>query len=109
MIQKIKDTGYQARENDVRLTVTGTLSMQGDQPVLTLTDMKEKRILALAAPSKDRSAFDAAQSRAKAGAADVLEIEGFWQKPDKKAAKDALPVLQVTRIDSGKKGGAEAK
>jgi hypothetical protein len=97
IVQRIKDTGYAAREKEVRLTLTGALSEKNGTPVLSVSGTKAPVTVALAANEKQKDAWAAVAERLKSGESGPVEVEGFWQKPDKKAPKDAPMILRVTR------------
>lgn len=96
--QRIKDTGYAARENEIKLTLTGALSEKDGIPMLAVSGTKTPVAVALTADEKQKDAFAAVTERLKSGETGPVEVEGFWRKPDKKAPKDAPLTLRVTRV-----------
>jgi hypothetical protein len=86
-VKQIADAGYQARRDDIRLTVTGMVTKEGDKLLLTVDDVKpEAQTLALsAASSKDRAEAERFASELRS-AADKLgkrvEVVGWWKAPD---------------------------
>lgn len=102
-IKQIADAGYEARKDDIKLTVTGKLDRDGDRLALTLDDVKpatQKFVVTKGDSRKEKEAreFTDAYAQAETLAGKRVEIEGYWRPADRKKDKDALPSLAVTRI-----------
>ena len=98
--KNIGDAGYQARRDDVRFTMTGMLSKEGDTLLLTVSDVKPgPQVFALApATSKDakeQAAFTAAYDDLAKRVGQSVTLEAFWKPPAKKEAKAVLLVRKV--------------
>ena len=106
-IQQIADAGYAARKEDVRITLTGTVSKEGERLFLTADDLKPapprfELIQAKGRTEKEAAAWSEAFKAVSAGAGTTVELEGYWTPANTKKNKDALPTLSVTRVAAGK-------
>ncbi len=102
-LKQIADAGYEARKDDVRLTLRGKLDKDGDRLILTLDDVQpgpQKFVVTQGESKKEKEAKDFADAYAQAQGlvGKAVEIEGYWKPADKKKVKEALPGLTVTRI-----------
>ena len=102
-IKQIADAGYAARKDEIRLTLTGKLSQNGDRVLLLLEDVKPgpQTLLLVSGTSKDDKESKAMaeawkQTTAKIG--EVVEVEGYWKAGDTKKDKGALSTLTLTRL-----------
>lgn len=102
-IKQIADAGYAARKDDIRLTLTGKVTKEGDKLFLTVDDVKPgpQKFLLLQGmnknekQAKDRSdAYQAVSSKA----GEIVELEGLWKPADTKKDKQALPSLSIIRV-----------
>ena len=102
-IQQIADAGYAARKDDVRVTLTGTVSKGGDRLLVTVDDLKAgsvkfELVLAKGRNEKEASAWSDAFKAVGESAGKPIELEGFWTPANLKKNKDALPTLSVIRF-----------
>jgi hypothetical protein len=74
MLQKVKDAGFKAVPEDVRLTVTGKVEKRGDGLVIVLDQMKSPVELMVVA-AKDNPDTAAHLNR---HVNETVELEGLW-------------------------------
>jgi hypothetical protein len=101
--KQIDDAGYQARRTDVRLTLTGKITQEGDRLLLVLDDVKpgtQKFVLVKGESKKDDVRQKLADAFKEAGdlADKQVELEVEWKAPTDKKDKAALPTLAVIRV-----------
>jgi hypothetical protein len=104
-IQQIAGAGYAARKSEVRITLTGMISKEGDRIVLTANDLKPgppkfELVQAKGSGEKEARTWSEALQAAGEMSGKTVEVEGFWTPPDTKKNKDALQKLAVIRIIS---------
>ena len=101
-IKQIADAGYAARKNDIRITLTGKVSKDGDGFLLTVDDLKPEAVQfrlveGMSKDPKVTGTWNAAFKTVTAAAGQTLEIEGFWTPSNKKKQPNGLPSLSVIR------------
>jgi hypothetical protein len=106
-IKSIGDAGYQARKDDVRLTLTGKLSREGDAYLLTLDDVKPGPQVfvvqsATSKNEKEKADFASAFGRLGDMTGQTVELEAFWKPPAKKGEKAILLVRRVGPVSQAK-------
>ena len=108
--KQIKTAGYQARTDDLRLTLTGQLNKEGPRLSLTVHDVKPgpQTFLLVKGTSKDAKedhALSHAFEQVSAKAGQAVEIEGWW-RPAKGKGQNATPqsliVIRVAPAEQGK-------
>lgn len=81
----IKEAGYQARPDDVRLTVAGKVTRSGERLLLTVDVTPGPQVFVLVpAPvknSKEQAAFTAAYRSLDGLVGQSVELEGGWRPP----------------------------
>ena len=98
--KQIEGAGYQARKNDVRLSLTGTVTKEGDELLLSVADVKPgPQVFRLAAAvSKDAkeqaTVTDAFGNVGQSVGRSVL-LEGYWLPPANKGGRATLLVRTV--------------
>jgi hypothetical protein len=102
-VQQIADAGYAARKDDVRITLTGLISKDGENLLLTAEDLKPgppkfELIQAKGRNEKEASAWAEAFKVAGASIGKMVELDGYWTPANVKKNKDALPNLAVIRV-----------
>jgi hypothetical protein len=75
MLAKVKDAGFKAVPEDVRLTVTGKVEKRGEALVIVLDRMKTPVELTVLA---DKANPDTA-AHLQRHAGETVELEGLWQ------------------------------
>ena len=98
--KQIAAAGYQARKDDVRLTLRGTVKKEGKHLLLAVADVKpgpQVFVLQAAASNdaREKEVFGAAYGQLAKYAGQAVEVEGFWQAPVKKGERAALLVRGV--------------
>lgn len=106
-IKQIADAGYEARKDEVRLTLTGKLDKEGDRLLLTLDDVKpepQKFVIVKGESKKEKETKDFADAytQAEAFAGKTVQVEGLWKPANTKQDKNALPTLTLTHIGEWK-------
>jgi hypothetical protein len=99
--EKIADAGYAARKEDVRLTLSGSLSKEGDKLILTLADVGSAPVKLAVVEGKGKDAVETKQATdafksANDLAGQPVEIEGWWRAPKQKGGTAELAVTRVT-------------
>ena len=74
MLQKVKDAGFKALPEDVRLTVTGKVEKRGDSLAVVLDQMQTPVVLTVVA---DKANPDTAEHLNR-HVGDAVELEGLW-------------------------------
>jgi hypothetical protein len=102
-IKSIGDAGYQARKDDVRLTLMGKLSREGDDYLLTLDDVKpgpQVFVVQAATPKNEKERADFATAFGRLGklTGQEVELEAFWKPSSKKGEKASLLVRRVETV-----------
>lgn len=98
-LEAIANAGsFKPRANDVFFTVTGTVSSENGQFVLTLDNVKTPTKFVLL-PSDDKSGAEAfAKVKEFAAGGGSVEVEGQWLPPAGSNDKKSLPALKVQRV-----------
>ena len=100
-IKQIAGAGYQARKDDLRLTLTGKVTKEGDTYLLTVADVKPGPQVFVLNPATSKDAKEHASFSGAFGAlaqrvGQATEVEGFWSPPGKEGDKPRLLVRQVS-------------
>ena len=100
LFRQIAEAGYQARKDDVRLALTGTITKEGDDLLFTMGDVKPgPRVFRLAEAVSKNTEEQAALTAAFRGAGQSVgrpvQIDAYWQSPAEKEGKATLLVRQV--------------
>ena len=103
-IKQIADAGYEARKDEVKLTMTGKLEKEGETLRFTMDDVgavPQKFIVRRGTSKREKEAqdFAAAYSKAQDLAGKTVEMEAYWQPADKRKDRNALPSLVVIRCE----------
>lgn len=113
-IKQIGDAGYAARKDDIRLTVTGKITKEGDKLLFSMEDVKPGPQKLLLVQGKNKNEKEAKawadafmETSNKIG--ETVELEGFWKPGDTKKDKEALASLSVIRISPVKSEEKEKK
>ncbi len=98
--RNIRDAGYQARKDDVRLTLTGQVAKQGDQLLFLLNDVKPGPQAFLLAPDtpkdpRERAAFTAAYNDMIRRVGQTVGLEALWKPAADKGGRATLLVRQI--------------
>ena len=93
MLKQITDAGYAAREDEIRFTLTGKFTKEGDVITFVLSDIKSEQVslLITAYKGKDEKRTKENTDAMKSGESLIgqkLEVEGDWLPPPKKQDKD---------------------
>ncbi len=98
MTRVVNDVGYEARRDDVRLTVVGRLEIEGTGYRLVVGDVSPAQAFSLVAyAGKDggsRKASGGGMAALPGLAGHPVELSGFW-KPDADGPGASLAVLKV--------------
>lgn len=102
-IKQIADAGYAARKEDIRLTLTGKITKEGEKLFFTLEDVNPdpKKFLLKQSTSKDdkeAKAWADAFEEVSRRVGETFELEGFWRPVDTKKGKEALSTLSVIQF-----------
>jgi hypothetical protein len=100
---QISEAGYEARKNEVRLTLTGKITQEDDRLLLILDDVKpgpQKFLLAQGESKNEKEAQTLAEAFRKIEGlvGQTVELEGVWQPPTDRKEKSALSRLFVRRV-----------
>ena len=85
MAKTIEDGGYGARRDDIRLTLTGVLSKEGESFVLTLGDVK---------PGPQAFLLSGEVALLEPLTGKPVQLDGLW-KPGKKGERAQLQVRKA--------------
>jgi hypothetical protein len=102
-IKQIADAGYAARKDDIRLTLTGKVTKEGDRLYLSAEDLRpnpEKFLLVQGAaknPSDIKARIDAF-TEVSGLVGQASEVEGLWKPADTRQDRGPQPTLTVIRV-----------
>jgi hypothetical protein len=100
--KQVSDAGYGPRREDVRLTLTGKITEEGNRLLLTVDDVKPGPQVFLLAQGKSKDAKEKGQMEkafkdARSLVGEVVEMEGVWKPPVNKSEKDTPATLFLRR------------
>lgn len=105
-IRQIADAGYQARRDDIRLTLSGKVTRDGDRFLLAIEDVKPPVSLALSSDGAKGNEAKKSAERAKAEAekmvGQTVVLEGYWKPADRKKVEGTAATLVLVRVIENK-------
>ena len=110
--KQISGAGYEGRKDDVRLTLVGKVSKEGDKLFFTLEDVKPAKlkfevVQKSSKIQKEAELWAKAYSELGDKADQTVEIVAFWKAADLKKDKDGLATLsplKTSPVKSESKG-----